>query len=382
MDRATSRAVGDTARPALIPMDRLSFCTITQEPGHGGIARVSSLIWRVVQGCYKGPSELLTAVSPGKELTICGKIGFSGSVYRRQLLNQCDLLVFDHLGLARTQSFVPDGIRKRYAVFLHSVEAWESLTGSRLNALRNATLRIANSRYTAERIAAANPGVGPIDVCHLALDPENSNPDAKTSGLPVDPQEGIVKQIRPNSVLIVGRMLSTERYKGHDQLIRAWPLVLRQVRDAQLVIVGRGDDIPRLKALAAEVGVSADVLFTGPVDECALWAIYDRVSVFAMPSRAEGFGLVYLEAMQHRLACVGSVHDAAREIIVDGETGFLVDQANAVDLAATLIRLLTDPALRRRLGCNGFERLQSSFSFERFEARMSELLTRLSAIAA
>jgi phosphatidylinositol alpha-1,6-mannosyltransferase len=174
-------------------------------------------------------------------------------------------------------------------------------------------------------------------------------------------------------------MLQRERHKGHDQLIRAWSLVTREVPDAQLVVVGRGDDVSRLRDLAEQVGVNRDVLFTGPVNDRTLWAIYDRAAMFAMPSRAEGFGIVYLEAMLHRLACVGSIHDAAREIIVDGETGFLVEQGDPVDLAAKIVTLLRDGALRYRLGCNGFARLQAHFSFKRFESQISEYLIRLSA---
>jgi len=223
--------------------ERLSLCTVTSEAGHGGIARVSSLLWRVMQGRQNPSCELLTAVSPGNELTLCDKTAFSATVILRQIFSQCDALVFDHLGLARVQPFIPQPVRRPYAIFLHSIEAWETLSGSRLKALRDATLRIANSRYTANRIAEANPSVGPIEVCHLALNPELTRSSS-------DAEESSVDRIRPNSVLIVGRMLSNEKYKGHDQLIRSLPLIRQQVPDAQLVIVGRGDDVLRLKALA------------------------------------------------------------------------------------------------------------------------------------
>ena len=68
-----------------------------------------------------------------------------------------------------------------------------------------------------------------------------------------------------------------------------------------------------------------------------------------MPSRGEGFGIVYLEAMRHQLACIGSIHDAAGEIIVDGETGFLVNQDNSTELATKVVQLLTDSSLCQRL---------------------------------
>ena len=75
------------------------------------------------------------------------------------------------------------------------------------------------------------------------------------------------------------------------------------------------------------------VVFTGYVERATLSAMYDDAAVFAMPSRGEGFGLVYLEAMAHRRACIGSVHDAAGDEIVEGVTGYLVDQRDTAMLA-------------------------------------------------
>src|SRR5262249_46990110 len=151
--------------------------------------------------------------------------------------------------------------RRPYGVFLHSFEAWRPLSSGRHQALINAKLRIANSHHTAARVAAAHPEVGKIDVCHLALGPEMS----VDNGAVVD--RPLLQQIRPASALIVGRMMKGERYKGHDQLIQAWPMVKRQLGDAQLVIVGDGDDAPRLRALAWRHGVEENVLFTGPVND-------------------------------------------------------------------------------------------------------------------
>ena len=99
----------------------------------------------------------------------------------------------------------------------------------------------------------------------------------------------------------------------------------------------------------------------------ALEECYSRAAIFALPSRGEGFGLVYLEAMAHRLPCVGSVHDAAREIICDSVTGRLVDQDNPDQLSAAIIGLLSDASLRQRMGLAAYRRLEDEYSFDRFE---------------
>jgi glycosyltransferase involved in cell wall biosynthesis len=276
------------------------------------------------------------------------------------------------------QTLLPNSLRRPYGVFLHAVEAWSPLSSGRRRALVEAKVRVANSHYTARMIAAAHPEVGEIDVCHLTLG-LNMRQAPYEAAEPSGGLQQIIGQIYPDSILIVGRIMKSERWKGHDELIGSWPLVMQKVPGAQLVIVGRGDDVPRLRALAWQFGVSRNVLFLGHVDERTLLAIYRRVAAFAMPSRAEGFGMVYLEAMLHRLPCIGSVHDAAREIVVDGETGFLIDQEDTAGLAARIVLLLTDADLRHRLGGNGYERLRINFSFEQFQARMRKLFEKLEA---
>jgi phosphatidylinositol alpha-1,6-mannosyltransferase len=100
-------------------------------------------------------------------------------------------------------------------------------------------------------------------------------------------------------------------------------------------------------------------------------ALYQHAALFAMPSRREGFGLVYLEAMASRLPCVGSVHDAAPEVIVDGETGLLVDQGDIGGMARQIADLLTDPDRRERMGQAGHRRFASAFTYDAFARRLS-----------
>jgi phosphatidylinositol alpha-1,6-mannosyltransferase len=180
--------------------------------------------------------------------------------------------------------------------------------------------------------------------------------------------------IGPRAVVIVARMAAGERYKGHDALLAAWPMVLARQPDAQLVIVGRGDDEARLRARAQEGGVGARVLFTGFVDEASLAAIYARAALFAMPSRGEGFGIAYLEAMARGLPCIGSVHDAAGEVIDDGVTGYLIDQSDTQALADRVSGLLGDDARRREMGEAGRRRLSERFTADRFARRLGDLV--------
>jgi phosphatidylinositol alpha-1,6-mannosyltransferase len=171
-------------------------------------------------------------------------------------------------------------------------------------------------------------------------------------------------------------MSSTERYKGHDQLILAWPRVLAEVPDAALVMVGRGDDVERLRTKAAALGLGRAVHFPGFLPDAAVRAVMRNAALFAMPSRGEGFGLVYLQAMRAGLPCIGSRDDAASDVIVDGESGILVPRQDPEAIAGALARLLTDESMRRRMGDAGRRRFESVFTYPRFRTRMAGILAR------
>jgi phosphatidylinositol alpha-1,6-mannosyltransferase len=278
------------------------------------------------------------------------------------MFGQCPWVFYTHLAVARVQQFVPPPVRRPYAIFLHGIEAWRNLPAGMRRVLDGAALRVANSQFTARRVAEAHPGVGPIVVCPLALPPESHRVTEATS---ID-----LAGIGQHAVILVARMLTAEHYKGHDEVLESWPAVVARVPDAQLVFVGTGDDSDRLRAKAASLGIAGSVVLTGFVSTERLRALYQHAAMCAMPSRGEGFGLVYLEAMSYGLPCIGSMHDAAGEIIDDGVSGLLVDQTDTSSLADAIVHLLQDDGLRRAMGEAGRRRLEREFSYEQFSRRL------------
>jgi phosphatidylinositol alpha-1,6-mannosyltransferase len=186
-------------------------------------------------------------------------------------------------------------------------------------------------------------------------------------------------EARPPEVLIVGRLVA-DRPKGHRELIECWPRVAAAVPGATLRVAGSGPDLPRLRELAARSPVAERIVFHGFVPEEELDAHYGRVRVFAMPSRGEGFGLVYVEAMRHGLPVLGSIHDAAGEIILDGQTGYVVDQDRSDELADRIIRLLREPEHARELGEAGRQRWAEHFRYGAFRERFVPLLEEFLAL--
>lgn len=128
--------------------------------------------------------------------------------------------------------------------------------------------------------------------------------------------------------------------------------------DATLRVVGLGPELSRLEETARRLGLGARAEFLGHVDYPRLVAEYRRADVFCLPSRQEGFGIVFLEAMAAGLPIVAARAAAAPEVLGDGAYGMLVPPADHVALAAAIERLLEDPEERRRIASAGARRVE------------------------
>jgi phosphatidylinositol alpha-1,6-mannosyltransferase len=358
------------------------LAAITLDPRGGGVAAVASLLWRVCQDRWGDASRLVTLLDDSQQIesltsSRAMRLRFGARLAGAQVRGDSGWILYSHLSLAQVQGFIPAGLRRPYVIFLHGIEAWRSITRAQRGALEGASLLIANSHYTAMRVTEEHPWIGPIGVCPLSLPPAPKTGKSLTHA-PVAKTDCAVPALGSRNVLVVGRMSSSERYKGHDQLLEAWPAVISAVPDARLVFAGDGDDVSRLMTRAKRLQIADSVVFTGFVDEDTLQFLYGQASIFAMPSRNEGFGLVYLEAMSHALPCIGSTHDAAGETIEHGVTGILVRQSDIGELTASITRLLTDEPLQRRLGHAGRRRLEDRFSYSRFFDRLTSLVSPVS----
>lgn len=264
----------------------------------------------------------------------------------------------------------------RLVAILLGIEAWKPLGALERAALRRAWKVAAISRHTVDRFRDANPACADrvVSVCHPGIPAAAVSPGIIRGAEPAALDVARARKAGPHPyALIVGRMSADERYKGHDQLLEIWPQVMRAVAGARLLIVGGGDDVARLREKAAGLGLGGNVVFTGAVDDERLADLYRNARVFAMPSRDEGFGLVYLEAMRAGRPCIAA-HGAAEEVVVDGETGLIVDPEDKVGLRDALVRLLSDDDLCARMGAAGTARVAECFSDRAFAARLWALL--------
>jgi phosphatidylinositol alpha-1,6-mannosyltransferase len=183
---------------------------------------------------------------------------------------------------------------------------------------------------------------------------------------------------RGRVILTVGRWEASEAYKGVDHLIAALPPLLKIFPDVQLVAVGEGTDLPRLQSLARGSNVSGRVYFLPFMTHGQLPNAYDHCELFAMPSRGEGFGLVFIEAMARGKPVIGGAHGGTPEIIDDEINGYLVRYGDTAQLVDRLTRLLSNDPLRREMGEHALAKARREFTFARFSSELAAILSELS----
>lgn len=179
-------------------------------------------------------------------------------------------------------------------------------------------------------------------------------------------------------LLTVGRLI--ER-KGHDQVLRALPPVLKDFPDLLYCVVGIGAEEKKLREQIHELGLEDHVRLMGKVPEEELVFLYNACEIFVMPSREieegghiEGFGIVYLEANACAKPVIGGHSGGVGEAIRDGETGFLVNPARPEEIAEKIHFLLSRPDEAQRLGRQGLRWVRETFHWDRYTKEAYQLL--------
>ena len=167
----------------------------------------------------------------------------------------------------------------------------------------------------------------------------------------------------PHGSPIVGNVAALAPHKGQRHLIDAAALVLRQVPDARFVIAGEGELRPTLEHQIKHLGLEKHVFLAGFRTD--ILAIHKAFDLFVMSSVTEGLGTSLLDAMACAKPIVATTAGGIPEVVADGQTGLLVPPRDHHAMAAAIVRLLQDAALRKQMGDAGLALAQAKFSAER-----------------
>jgi len=334
--------------------------------GYGGVQLFSQLALRALTeefGASRGIqilsrmdlSDTMTNNGIDQPFVACGGslLRFATEYTRLVNITSWDAIVFMHINPIRLNFLKLR--RQRSAVIIHGIEVWRRLSKVFQSALSRVDRIISNSGHTIRHACEINPWMAriPTSVCHLGV-PES----------PLDAELNLPR-IGPEYVLSIGRMVEKERYKGFDELIAIWPRIELARPGIRLKLMGDGPDRPRLEAAARAVGANID--FLGRVSDMDRDIHLRNCSAFAMPSRGEGFGLVYLEAMRLGRPVLAGNTDAGGEVFEDRISGRAVNPVDSDELCEGLLDVLGPNG--ESYGILGRKRFYEHFTYEHFKTR-------------
>jgi len=295
---------------------------------------------------------------------------FAAQIMGYGMWQKPSLIIASHLNFTVAAYWLKRLTGIPYWAIAYGMEAWDIKQPAIQKALHNADRILSISGYTRDRLIEEQ-NLDPNKISLLPCTFEASQFKIAPKPTYLLEQYGF-KPDQP-IILTVSRLSALERYKGYDKILEALPQIRQAIPNVHYIIAGKGNDRPRIEQLIAQQGLQECVTLAGFVPDEQLCDYYNLCDLFAMPSKREGFGIVYLEALACGKPTLGGNRDGAIDALCHGELGALVDPDDAGAIAQTTIQILqkTHPnpilynpeALRQRvIDVYGFEQFKQTLA--------------------
>ncbi|MCC5645569.1 glycosyltransferase [Nostoc sp. CHAB 5824] len=297
-----------------------------------------------------------------------GRLQMAAALLKCLLQSRPQKVFCGHINLAVLIQTLCQPLGIPYTVLTYGKEVWEPLKNQERRALTSADRIWTISRYSRDRACVAN-SLNPkmVQMMPCAIDGDKFTPGSK--------QPELVQKYGLTGakvLMTVARLWSGDIYKGVDVTIRALPQIAQVFPKVKYLVIGRGDDQPRLAKLAQNLGVSDRVVFAGFVATEQLMEHYRLADAYIMPSQ-EGFGIVYLEAMACGVPVLSGDDDGSADPLQDDKLGWRVPHRSPDAVAAACIEMLQGDDQR----CDGEwlrEQAIALFGIDAFQQHLQKIL--------
>lgn len=247
------------------------------------------------------------------------------------------LIITSHLHFSPLARYLKRWFQIPYWTIAHGIDAWGVKSRSICDALQEADLVLSVSNYTQDRLLKEQQlDRRRVGILPNTLDPRNFVIRPKPSHLLM--RYGLRSE-QP-LLLTVARLDSHERYKGYDTVIRALPKIRETLPDVHYLLVGKGKDSTRVAELIRTLNLERNVTLVGYVPDEELCDYYNLCDVFTMPSKKEGFGIVFLEALACGKPVLAGNQDGSVDALCYGKLGVLIDPDQTEEIARILTQML------------------------------------------
>lgn len=273
-----------------------------------------------------------------------------------------DIFIVSHINLFSIGTLIKLFYPKKIILLtVHGIDVWQSFKGIKLKFLEQTNLILSVSDFTKKKLFYHNQTISlqKIVVLHNTIDPYLIIP--KHFEKPNYLFDRFNIDISTKVIFTLTRMDSSEAYKGYDITLKALHHLKNRIGKYVYILGGQSDvnEKNRINRLIKNYGLEDSVILPGLINESELSDFFLMADLFVLPSRKEGFGIVFIEAIANGTIVIAGNRDGSVEALLNGKIGFLVDPTDDNQICETIIKsILTksfDPYLNQKLMLENFE---------------------------
>lgn len=358
------------------------FLTLNTYSLIGGIEKVCAVLIDVLADLVKDKKishSITLSFHDNKKLNVTSfksyqsqKLPFSLSVFGESF--KADVIILSHINLLIFARLIKQIYpKKRIIMLAHGIEVWKPLPQWKKNFLKRVEIWAVSS-YTAKKMQTIHQ----LEAGNISVLPNGLPKDFSFVSLPKKrdnlSENYNIKDNQP-LILTVCRLSSAEKYKGYDLVILALKDMVKFIPDFRYFIVGKADqqETKRVKELIETCGLERNVFLTGYVSDQQLAQFYQNATIFAMPSKGEGFGLVFIEAVAQGCMVLAGNKDGSVDALLNGQIAELVDPEDGDAIYQSLLKLLENPSNNEQLAKRQ-ELVKANFGYETYKANVARCL--------
>ena len=288
-----------------------------------------------------------------------------------------DIVLLGHINLSIAGIFIkwlyPS---KKLMLIVHGIDVWGELSFIKRMLLKKTDGVLAVSNYTKDKLLERHAISDKVQVFPNTIDPYFPIPSSVLRSNGLRNKYGLTES--DFILYTLTRLSHTETYKGYDKVIAAVAAIIYDYPDVKYIIAGKYDDTEkkRIDALIGKYDLQGKIILTGFLDESELVEHYQMADVYIMPSKKEGFGIVFIEAMICGLPVIAGNQDGSVDALQGGETGTLVNPDDTGEIEHAIRQALLNDIRRDERKLEQIkEKTLEKFSFQQYKQRLRAIIS-------